>query len=278
MLAELLLRLATPSVLHRSLGFVSDSVALWSRATRRRSDWAPHEERCKGLVCEAMRDLERRHTALVLGSGLCRDIPLEALSDGFQRVILVDAVHLPLIRRRARRFANVSLATVDLTGVADWLLGRADRRGDPLRPFVADPAIDLVVSANVLSQLPLAPERYLARNGRPHVPEDLPERIVGWHIDDLARFRGRVCLMTDVECLDVAATARGLRAAEPPGGHAVLARLDLLRGHELPVPDAAWTWTVAPPGEVERGVALVHVVHGYKDLAATWRRTAHPAP
>lgn len=277
MLAELLLRLATPAGRYRAFGFVPDSIALWSRATRRRRDWAPHEALCRALVREAMADLEARRTAVVLGSGLCRDVPMQELASGFERVVLIDAVHLPPVRRRVRRLANITLLTMDITGAADWLLGRAEERGDPLRLFIEDPTVDLVVSANLLSQLPLALERFMERGRPARLPADLPDRAIGWHLADLARFRGRVCLITDVECRDVEAPARGARRGatghEPP----ILARLDLTRGHALPVPDATWAWTVAPPGEVQRGIALVHLVQGYRDLAAAWARARSAA-
>jgi hypothetical protein len=278
MLAELLLRLATPSGRYRPLGFVADSVALWSRATRRRRDWAPHEARSQELVREALEGLERRRTVIVLGSGLCRDVPLDELASRFERVILVDAVHLAPVRRRTRRLANVSFVTMDLTGAGDWLLGGAEERGDPLRPFIEDPDVDLVVSANLLSQLPLALERFVERAGPTRLPADLADRSIGWHLADLARFGARVCLLTDVECRDVEASDWGRRHAPTGREPAILARLDLTRGHLLPPPDATWTWTVAPPGEVERNIALIHLVHGYRDLAAAWGRSRSVPP
>jgi hypothetical protein len=257
MLARAVLRLLVREEAGPGLGFAADAVALWSRATRCRRAWADHEARCREVVRAAMADLPRRRAAVVLGSGLCRDIPLEDLAAAFASVVLVDAVHLPPVRRRARRHHNIRFVTRDLTGAADWLLGRAAGRVDPVADLVADGSIDLVVSANLLSQLPLPIERAFEEGRASAARADLADRVVGWHLADLARFRARVCLLTDVECLDV--------AAQP--GAPVLARLDLLRGARLPPPDESWTWTVAPPGEVERGVALVHRVHAYRDLA-----------
>ncbi len=267
MLAELLMRLLTPAGPARPLDLAADAVALWSRATRRRRDWAPHEARCHALVRAALRDLPRRRTAVVLGSGLCRDVPLDDLAHAFETVLLVDAVHLLPLRRRAARLPGVRLVTRDLSGTARWLAGESCTREDPLADLVADPGIDLVISANLLSQLPLAPERLIEAGRAPHVPADLAARIVAWHLADLARVEARVCLLTDVTCLDVA------RASGQ-----VLARLDLMRGAALPPPDETWRWTAAPPGEVERDVALVHEVHGYRDLAEAWRRSGLAPP
>jgi hypothetical protein len=266
MIPELILRLLTREVSHRGLGFTADGVALWSRATRRRRDWAPHEARCHAVVREAMADLPCRRTVVVLGSGLCRDVPLDALAAAFARVVLVDAVHLPPLLRRLRRYPNVSCLTRDLTGCADWVLRTGRERVDPVGDLVADPTVDLVISANVLSQLPLPLERRIEGGRAPHVPPDLPDQVVRWHLEDLSRFTARVCLLTDIECRDVAVSP----------GAPVLARLDLLRGAVLPEPDATWDWTVAPPGEVDRGIALVHRVHAYRDLAAARGRPTPP--
>ena len=123
------------------LGLKGDAVALWSRATRCRSAWAPHEARCHAAVRAATADLPRRHTALVLGSGLLRDVALAHLVESFQRVILVDAVHLVPAHWRARH-PKVELVTADLSGVAAWLAGEAGGRMDPLAAFRDDPVDD----------------------------------------------------------------------------------------------------------------------------------------
>lgn len=270
MLAQFLIFCSTsvPSGI-RKLGHVGYSVALWSRARRCRKAWAPHEARCHDVVQSAMADLPRRRTAVVLGSGLVRDVPLEALDAAFQRIVLVDAVHLWPVRRRLAGRPGIELVTADLSGAVDMMLGRSQTRADPLAAFRDDPEVDLVISANLLSQLPLAPDRWLSRpsRGRPDLPRDFADGLVGAHIADLKGLKARVCLLTDVELREVGRDG------------AVLDRYDLLRGHTLPEPDQTWDWTVAPLGEVSRRYACIHRVHGYSDLAAAVaRHTVEPAP
>lgn len=236
------------------LGLKGDAVALWSRATRCRSAWAPHEARCHATIRAAMADLDRPHTALVLGSGLVHDVPLPDLVERFQRVVLVDAVHLWPARRRARH-PKVELVTADLSGAAAWLAGEAEGRLDPLAAFRADPRIDFVVSANVLSQLPMAIEAWQERHPDRRVPADLARHIVGWHLADLAGFRARVCLLTDV------------RHREIGRDGTVLDQTDLIAGETLPDPDDAWDWEVAPRGEISRSATHIHRVHGFHDLS-----------
>jgi hypothetical protein len=245
------------------LGLKGDAVALWSRATRCRAAWAPHEARCHATIRAAMADLDRPHTALVLGSGLVRDVPLDDLVERFEHVVLVDAVHLWPARRRARH-PKVELVTADLSGVAAWLAGQADGRLDPLAAFRDDPRIEFVVSANMLSQLPMAVEAWRERHpGRlKGLPADMVRRIVAWHLEDLAGLRGRVCLLTDVRHREIARDGK------------VIDETDLLEGETLPEPDDAWDWEVAPRGEVSRTASHVHRVHAFGDLARARARQA----
>ena len=257
MLAEAFLHLTArsrPEI--RRLGLVSDSVGLWSRAHRRRSAWREHERLSQAFVLDAFADLAQRRTVLVLGSGLLRDIPFGSLRAAFERIVLVDAVHLWPARLKARR-AKAELVTADLTGLAGRLR-ELERRRDPLAAFRGDPAIDLVVSANLLSQMPMAAAR-LGESGAGDVAPDLPARIVRWHLDDLAAFPCRVCLVTDTSFVGI---GRDGRMEE---------ETDLMRGVALPPPDAVWDWEVAPFGEIDRETAYLHRVGAWRDIGPALR-------
>ena len=257
MLAELALRLATPaSRMTRRLGLVGESVALWSRGLRQRKAWAAHHARCRAIVADAVAALPQRRTAVILGSGLLRDVPLGLLAANFERVLLVDAVHLPQIRLAMRFRRNVTLLSRDLTGVMGWLAGDAPGRADPLADLVEDPAVDLVVSANLLSQLAWPIEDWLADHpaAAKALPEDLPARCIAWHLDDLRRFHGQVTLLSDVAMI------------ERDRAGAVTDRLDLMRGVALPRPDERWDWPVAPFGEAARDRESIHSVGAWRDF------------
>jgi hypothetical protein len=257
MLAELAVWLGTPVPWRfRRLGLLGGSVRLWSRGRRRSAEWADHERRCHAIVEQAITGLKRHDTVLVLGSGLARDIPLETLCARFQRVLLVDAVHLLPLRLRARRHRNVALVTRDLTGVADWLLGHDTGRRPPLADLQADPRIDLVISANVLSQLalPMADWLDVHLDAQKRLPDDLGRQIIDAHLADCAGFSARLCLLTDLSYEERA------RDGTAPARH------DLLEGCRLPQPDASWDWHVAPSGELRGGLAQVHQACGYVDF------------
>lgn len=267
MLLEILAWLLTPASLDaRRTGHLAAAVSLWSRVRRCRTAWSDHETRCRGIVERSVAALPTRRTCLVLGSGLMRDVSLPDLAARFERVVLVDVVHLWPIRLAARRHANVELLSLDLTGSTDLLLGRATGLADPLGRLRRDPTVDLVISANCLSQLALLPTARIAR--LPYYVRsrhaDLGRRIVQGHVDGLRRFAARVCLLTDDEGRDL----------DRDG--AVVDRYDLLEGVKLPRADEDWDWTLAPRGEATRRGSIVHRAHGYADFHAAWTRDRRP--
>jgi hypothetical protein len=247
-LIDLFHYLTTPAPwAHRRDGHLRESVLLRSRSRRCRAAWAPHLTRARALVAQACEGLPRMRTCIVLGSGLLDDIPLDHLAARFMEVRLVDAVHPWPTRWAVRGRPNVTLVTADLTRAGAVL---AQGGGE---------TVDLVVSANLLSQLPILP---VARVGASD--PDLGGRIVRAHLDALARLSARVCLVTDVE-----------QREEDRDGR-VTDRLDLLHGEILPASDDAWTWELAPFGETARHRRLVHRVQGYRDWRAARDRTGPP--
>lgn len=181
MLAEFTLWLATPaSRMTRRLGLVSEGVALWARGRRQRRAWAEHHARCRALIESVVAELPRHRSVAVLGSGLLRDIPLPLLRARFQRALLVDAVHLPQIRLAAAFQSNLTLVTRDLSGVMGWLAGECDGRLDPVADLMADETLDLVISANLMSQLGWPISDWLDDNPARAalLPADLPARCI----------------------------------------------------------------------------------------------------
>lgn len=256
MLVELALHALTPATpLARRFGLLREGVALWSRGQRQRKAWEPHQARCRAIIADVAASLSQRRKVVVLGSGPARDIPLDELCTSFDEVVLVDIVHLPLLRLKLWRQAKVSLLSRDLTGAMAWLAGEAKDRQDPLADLANDDRVDLVISANLLSQLAWPVADWLEDNPAraAALPDNLPARCIAWHLDDLSRFKSHVCLISDVEMV------------ERDHSGAIRDRLDLMHGVALPKEDESWLWPVAPFGEDEREREYVHKVH-------VWRR------
>jgi len=244
----------------RRLGYLKEAIAIKARYRRHCEAWGPHLARSRALVGDAAGRLARRRTALVLGSGLLLDIPLGALSAAFERVVLVDLVHLRRARRVAARYANVSLVTADVTGLAAGFQDRARAgwRGTPVpQPcgFHDDESVDLVISSNLLAQLPVIPAATLRRAGRDDLTvRDFCRAMVEAHLAYLAGFKARVCLVTEV-------------SREALGRDGEILRIDdALFGVRLPAEDASWSWDLAPRGEVSAAYGIRNRVVGFVDF------------
>jgi hypothetical protein len=262
-LLDLLHLLTTPAPrAQRRLGYLRDSIWLMSRARRCRRAWAPHLAASRAVMRAAIAGTERRDTAVVLGSGLLLDVPLADLARSFRRVVLVDAVHLRPARRAIRAFSNVETLTADLSGAMALMTGAARELEPCLPPVCAEPGTGLVISANLLSQLPIRPVARLEASRRPlggWTPADgdaFGRRIVEAHLGALAGLKARVCLVTDID-----------ENEEDRQGR-IEARHDLLYGVRLGAPDEAWTWELAPFGEAARNRRLIHGVVGFSDWRA----------
>jgi hypothetical protein len=240
----------------RRSGLVTQAVGLWSRAMRRRREWGLHYARCHGFIREALADRPVGGTVMVLGSGLVEDVPLDVLAARFERIILVDIVHLKPVQRRILadpRFAKkVQFETSDLTGLLAALDAREPVNGDaahPIDALVERFSPDGVISAMCLSQLPRAISEKLAQTSvADNEQAAICRSVVQAHLAALARCNGLALLLSDLSYTEISAA-----------GH-VLANHDLLHGVALPDPLASWDWDVAPKGEVSGGISYRHHV------------------
>jgi hypothetical protein len=190
--------------------------------------------------------MKQRRTAVVLGSGLLRDVPIDYLARAFDTVVLVDLVHLATIRAwlTMKRLSNVRLVWRDISGLENVKSGWTV---EPLAFLRQVPYLDLVISANVLSQIGVGAARQLAHDMRPDEPTML-RQLIQAHLDGLAILPCKVVLLTDTS---YQVTGRDGRVVE---------EADLLHGVVSPQAVATWTWTVAPFGELSRDVQAVHHV------------------
>ncbi|MBW8321977.1 MAG: hypothetical protein K0M49_00695 [Arenimonas sp.] len=235
--------LTTPG--HRP--FIRYSVNLWSRAGRCAADWREHEDNSKAAILAAMAKSRQRRTAVVLGSGLLRDVPIVALSRAFDTVVLVDLVHLASVRAwlGMKGLKNVRLIERDLSGYEDL---RAGGEADPLGFLRQVPYLDFVVSANLLSQIGQGAKRRLEKERGHGMPADTLPRLIRAHLDGLAALPLQTCLVTDIAYAVIDRT-----------GH-LQERFDLLHGVDVPPHETEWDWPVVPFGEESRDYRIVHKV------------------
>jgi hypothetical protein len=239
------------SAAHRP--YVRSSVNLWSRANRCALQWAEHEARSKAAILSAIDGLKQRRTAVVLGSGLLRDVPVVELAKRFDTVVLVDLVHLASTRAwiAMKGLKNIRLIERDLSGFDELATGQ---QPEPLAFLRQVPYLDFVVSANLLSQIGLGVKKRLETVSTGTMPADALKMLIAAHLDALRDIPARTCLLTDIAYRVV---DRDGRTHET---------VDLLQGVEVPEPDARWDWPVVPFGEQSADTQVIHRV-----IARTYR-------
>ena len=195
------------------MGYVSDQQGIINRYLREGNGWSLHLENTKRFIVEAC---EGRGvgSVVVLGSGWLLDVPYTELSAHFDKVFLVDIYHPRQIRKKVKKFSNITLVDFDITGgavlqayqavksykrmkqkvhIGEFLLN-PDRFGLP-----ADIVPDLVFSVNILNQLDILLTDYL-RKFQIYTEDELLELkkiIQTKHVGSLPE--GKSCLITDFE-------------------------------------------------------------------------------
>ncbi|MGL5632681.1 MAG: hypothetical protein ACRDD3_09990 [Azovibrio sp.] len=251
----------------RRLGYLKEAIALEYRARRCAVACASHLAQSQEFLLDSAG--EGGKLGVVLGSGLLLDIPLSELCARFERLVLVDMVHLPRIRRLARRFPQVDLLEADVTGVVRGLYNLSRQKSacslvQMEACFASRPELprlpglegaDWVASVNLLSQLPLLPLAWAERLC-PQVDEShllrWQETLLSHHLCCINAFAPRRCLLAD----------RRQEVRNPEG--TTLEVMDYGSCLE-PVgePLVQWSWQLIPPEESGENKEIVHLVQGW---------------
>jgi len=257
MLAEAFQFLTTScSPVSRKSGYLKQAIALEARSRRCQKAWSLHLDKSQELIRAAIEKCSDHREVVVLGSGLLLDVPIDDLSARFDHVVLVDMVHLRGVRRRIKAFDNVELVELDVTGIIQPLTNIIDPNSQRTWP---EPNLDnrlfdgadLVVSANILSQLPLLPSDHLNSMGctDDEVIHLYKRVIIDHHLRLLEDLTCAVCFMTDIE----RRTISSLEAHEAE---------DLLLGAKPLIETDSWMWNIAPAPEVDWQTHVHHRVVG----------------
>ncbi|GKT12076.1 MAG: hypothetical protein ISEC1_P1050 [Thiomicrorhabdus sp.] len=233
----------------KEMGFLKEAIEMEARASRCQQSWSAHYQNCqKAIISAANRSLQKR-TVLVLGAGSLNDVPLGVLSKQFEKVILVDLVFLKSARRLAAQFGNIDLVEHDITESLKWIVN-----GQPLvqapDAWLNNDEIDLVVSLNLITQLPLIPARWLINEfDLPEVDADvIGKQLIFAHLHYLRMFHGEVCLIADRTGIEF--DAQGNETD----------RFDPWWDVEPPKPEQSWEWGIIPLGEERRNMGQKNLV------------------
>ncbi|MBM3571877.1 MAG: hypothetical protein FJX52_05870 [Alphaproteobacteria bacterium] len=268
MIVEALTYLTTPCPRHvRRLGYLGELIGIAARLRRCRAAWSGHLDNSRSTIEAAIARTERRRRAVVLGSGILADVPVAALAAAFDETVLVDLVHLAATRRQLRRHGKVRLVEADVTGTlaALWRYSGQGRLPASHPTLGVDGDADLVVSCNLLSQLPIMPITWLdrcRRRGATLSADDIVafgRSLIASHLEFLIGQPGKVAIISDIERLTYAADAPDQAPVE---------REDALLGVPFPYAGTTWTWRIAPNPEFSANHHRYHRVMGIADLAA----------
>lgn len=242
--------LTTPTQIEQAkkMGYLKEAIAMAARADRCQHEWGEHYQHCKKVINQAIYRAVQHRTALIFGAGSLKDVPLDALSKQFEKVLLVDLVFLKEARHKADKFNNVELIEHDVTESLAWISEGQDWVQAP-STWLDDTHIDLVVSLNLITQLPLIPVRWLLNDFKvPEATADIVgKQLIFAHVNYLKQFSGEVCLIADY--LDIEFDSKGNEVE----------RFDPWWDVEPPKPEVSWEWEVVPLGEAGKKWQKNHV-------------------
>jgi len=258
----------------KKMGFLHEAIAMAARRERCFSAWQSHYQKCQKAILKLAKQCEEKECLVILGAGSLQDIPLPRLSSQFKKIVLVDIVFLKESRDYAKRYPNVELQEVEITGWVSPIyrralvkpsrikstlvqieqnLGKTEQKSlenakipspaNQLAAIWAENRISAVVSLNLITQIPLIPVRWLIE--KVQLPEKLAGEvgtmIVKQHLDFLQQQSCPVCLIADREDIEFNRAGKVLDSWDPTWEVA------------LPEPEESWDWVLMPIGEYDRG-------------------------
>lgn len=220
----------------RKAELVYEVAGIAGRYRRHKKSWQSHLENTQRIIGEQLAVADTAEPILVLGAGLGLDLPIETLAQHPSGSLLCDAVETPTIRKKIKKHNNLSFEISDLTGLLApfW----ADSSCDTIHPPVCAPipliGYSLVVSCNILSQLPLS---FAASPPNGDTEIRLTAAIQQAHIKALQAMNCPALLVTDYERIDKTGDTTDTVITSAP---------QIALGEPL----ETWDWHIAPNGEL----------------------------
>ena len=239
----------------RRLGFLKENISIISRYGRCKKKWSNHLSESKRNIEKAIGKSVGNRRVIVFGAGLGYDLPLKKLLFHFEEVVLVDLVHSLPVRWMAWKNSSLKLIVHDVTESLDNIVTGNLSIRSPTR-FLDDDQTDLVISLNILSQLPILPSVFLEEHLQINQDDiqKMSRTIIECHLDYLSNFSGAVCLITDIE-----------REIFDSSGK-MIKRFSALSDVSFPWESQTWIWEIAPLGEESLDYSVRHKVAGIPSL------------
>lgn len=238
----------------RAFGHLYESIALIHREKRCSKYWLSHRTMCKQFIEEHAANAKEKNSVLVLGSGPLHEIPLNFLAREFKQVDLVDVVQLNEIKKAWKHLSNVRFIETDVTELEKDLL-KEKRPLEKVPDAFLNNHYDLVISANLLSQLSYHLRNFLEKKARPSLTEAeldvFANKVTYNHYLYLKKFSCPVILITDIETHLLDKNGEIVQKESP------------YINFSFPNPLDEWWWNVAPIPEFKKDLAIKMKVAGF---------------
>jgi len=192
--------------LKRKFGFVKDNIGIMSRYSEEKKNWKEHLNNTERFITEHVTEY-KNGLCLILGSGWCLDVPVEELSEKFDKVIFADVIHPRQIKHKVEKIPNIELLTIDISGILEPLyLYKKQKLNENLYEYLKKHVEikifdklnpDFVASVNLLSQLSYFSTEYINMHNLASLNEQvlIKNFIEENHIEILPE--GKSVLITD---------------------------------------------------------------------------------
>lgn len=263
MIREAFIYLLTPTTrLAKKYGFLYQSVSLEHRYERCKKQWIPHLKNCQDLFLDTVKKLPNKKSVVVLGSAHLHEIPQHLLLQNFESITLVDVIHPLKHHWLAKRNPKVHLVTQDLSLCLDKLdevktLEELNQLVETLQHqslFHFD--ADLVISANILSQLALLPiealEKKLKRGLTLEEKDHFCTAFAELHLKNLGQCQGKKLVYADREVLYHDTKGELIYIGKYP--------VSFTGYHKL----KEWMWLLAPLKEASKDYSIEMKIEAYE--------------
>lgn len=99
------------------MGYSADSQGIIDRYINTNGAWDSHLKHSREFIQESIK-ARKIESLAVYGSGWLLDFPLDEIAGMIGKISLFDVIHPPQIVQKVKRFKNVTIETVDITGGA----------------------------------------------------------------------------------------------------------------------------------------------------------------
>lgn len=234
-------------------GYVYQNISLKFRSRRCAKAWKSHNENCREFVRGHVAKTQPK-SIMVVGSGLLLEVPIDNLLKTAEKVYLVDLVHAPEIRRLAAKHPKIELIERDISGLLGLLkkgTGPFQLKNIPWKQLPAWdlPKVDLVISANLLSQIPLMISEVLPMTSETY--EKFARSVRDQHIERLFSQATKVLLFADFETRYI-----------DHDGQRIKTEMYNVNLQSLKF-DREWIWEISPFGETSKDYKIEMLVRGY---------------